>query len=294
MPLTKAANTLTNFGGTASLTPLLGAFISDSYAGRFWTITVASIIYQIGMTCLTLSAILPQLRPPPCKGEQVCQQATAGQLAILYGSLLLGALGSGGIRPCVVAFGADQFDESNPKEATKTWKYFNWYYFVMGVSILVAVTVLVYIQDNIGWGWGLGVPTIAMFLSIITFIIGYPLYRHMDPAGSPFTRLLQVCVSAFKKRKLAMVSDPNLLYRNDELDASISVGGKLVHTPDMVGTYCVLCILKMKSAQSQPALPSDPALSCYTSSRVYLSERSEWRNPFSCPRFQAYVTLCSL
>lgn len=47
MPLTKAANTLTNFGGTASLTPLIGAFIADAYAGRFWTITVASIIYQI-------------------------------------------------------------------------------------------------------------------------------------------------------------------------------------------------------------------------------------------------------
>ncbi|GMI76863.1 NRT1/ PTR family 3.1 [Hibiscus trionum] len=233
MPLTKAANTLTNFGGTASLTPLLGAFISDSYTGRFWTITVASVIYQIGMTSLTLSAILPQLRPPPCTGEQVCQQATAGQLAILYGSLLLGALGSGGIRPCVVAFGADQFDETNPKQSTKTWKYFNWYYFVMGASILLAVTVLVYIQDNIGWGWGLGIPTIAMFLSIITFVVGYPLYRHMDPAGSPFTRLLQVCVSAFKKRKLAMVSDPNLLYRNEELDASISVGGKLVHTQQM-------------------------------------------------------------
>ncbi|KAK6921755.1 hypothetical protein RJ641_012262 [Dillenia turbinata] len=47
MPLTKAANTLTNFGGTSSLTPLLGAFIADSFAGRFWTITIASIIYQI-------------------------------------------------------------------------------------------------------------------------------------------------------------------------------------------------------------------------------------------------------
>jgi solute carrier family 15 (peptide/histidine transporter), member 3/4 len=47
MPLTRAANTLTNFGGTASLTPLLGAFIADSFAGRFWTITVASVIYQI-------------------------------------------------------------------------------------------------------------------------------------------------------------------------------------------------------------------------------------------------------
>ncbi|EOY02086.1 Major facilitator superfamily protein [Theobroma cacao] len=233
MPLTKAANTVTNFGGTASLTPLLGAFIADSYAGRFWTITVASIIYQMGMTSLTLSAILPQFRPPPCKGEEVCQQATAGQLAILYGSLLLGALGSGGIRPCVVAFGADQFDETDPKQSTKTWKYFNWYYFVMGASILVAVTVLVYIQDNFGWGWGLGIPTIAMFLSIITFIAGYPLYRHMDPAGSPFTRLLQVSVAAFKKRKLTMVTDPQLLYRNEELDAAISLGGKLVHTEQM-------------------------------------------------------------
>eukprot|EP00257_Ricinus_communis_P009896 XP_002529118.3 protein NRT1/ PTR FAMILY 3.1 [Ricinus communis] len=234
LPLTKAANTLTNFSGTSSLTPLLGAFLADSYAGRFWTITVASIIYQLGMTSLTLSAVLPNLRPPPCKlGDEVCQEADAGQLAILYVSLLLGALGSGGIRPCVVAFGADQFDETDPKQTTKTWRYFNWYYFVMGVSILLAVTVLVYVQDNIGWGWGLGIPTIAMFLSIIAFIVGYPLYRNLDPAGSPFTRLLQVCVAAFKKRKLSVVSDPKLLYQNDELDAPISIGGNLVHTKHM-------------------------------------------------------------
>ncbi|XP_034690625.1 protein NRT1/ PTR FAMILY 3.1 [Vitis riparia] len=234
LPLTKAANTITNFSGTASLTPLLGAFISDAYAGRFWTITVASILWQMGMTSLTLSAVLPQLRPPPCKGEhQVCQEADGGQLAILHGSLLLTALGAGGIRPCVVAFGADQFDETDPKEKTKTWNFFNWYYFVMGASILVAVTVLVYIQDNVGWGWGLGIPTTAMFLSIITFVVGYPLYRNLDPVGSPFTRLLQVCVAASKKRNLRMVSDPNLLYENDELDASISAAGKLLHTNEL-------------------------------------------------------------
>ncbi|XP_050241158.1 protein NRT1/ PTR FAMILY 3.1 [Quercus robur] len=233
MPVTKAANTLTNFGGTASLTPLLGAFISDAFVGRFWTITVASIVYQIGMISLTLSAVLPQLRPPPCKGDQVCREADAGQEAILYISLLLGALGSGGIRPCVVAFGADQFDETDPKQNTKTWTFFNWYYFVMGASILVAVTVLVYIQDNVGWGWGLGIPTIAMLISVITFIIGYPLYRNLDPVGSPFTRLVQVIVAAYKKRKLPSVYDPKLLYQNDELDASISLAGKLVHTKHM-------------------------------------------------------------
>lgn len=185
------------------------------------------------MISLTISAILPQLRPPPCKADQVCQEANSGQLAILYISLLLTAIGSGGIRPCVVAFGADQFDETDPKEKTRTWNFFNWYYFCMGVSILVAVTVIVYIQDNIGWGWGLGVPTIAMALSIITFIIAYPLYRNLDPVGSPFTRLLQVSVAAYKKRKMPMVSDPKLLYQNEELDASISAGGQLIHTKQL-------------------------------------------------------------
>lgn len=233
MPLTKAANTLTNYGGTASLTPLLGAFISDAYAGRFWTITIASIIYQIGMISLTLSAVLPELRPPPCKAEQVCQRANNEQLGVLYISLLLTAIGSGGIRPCVVAFGADQFDETDPKQKTKTWNFFNWYYFCMGASILVAVTVIVYIQDKIGWGWGLGIPTIAMFFSIITFVAGYLLYRHLDPAGSPFTRLLQVCVAAYRKRKIPMVSDSRFLYENEELDASISATGKLVHTKQL-------------------------------------------------------------
>ncbi|XP_076926574.1 protein NRT1/ PTR FAMILY 3.1-like [Bidens hawaiensis] len=232
MPMTKAANTLTNFTGTASLTPLLGAFVADSFAGKFWTITVSSIIYQIGLVSLTLTAVLPKQKTPSNNGES-CQQANSGQLAILYISLLLLAIGSGGIRPCVVPFGAEQFDKTDEKQKPSTFKFFDWYYFCMGVSKLVAVTVIVYIQDNIGWGWGLGVPSLAMAFSIIGFVIGYPLYRNIDPVGSPFARLVQVCVAAYKKRKLAMVLDHKLLYENNELDASISISGKLLHTKQM-------------------------------------------------------------
>ncbi|XVE85941.1 hypothetical protein DITRI_Ditri17bG0132400 [Diplodiscus trichospermus] len=230
MPLTKAANTVTNFNGTSSLTPLLGAFIADSYAGKFWTITFATAIYLLGMIILTLSAALPKLRPPTCEGNQVCQEANRNQLAVLYLSLLLAAIGSGGIRPCVAPFGADQFVEEDPRHPKKTWVFFNWYYFALGVSILLATTVLVYIQDNVGWSWGLGIPTIAMALSMIVFLIGYPVYRNLDPAGSPYTRVLQVIVASFRKRNIPLVSDPKFLYVNEELDASISTDGLLHHT----------------------------------------------------------------
>lgn len=44
MPIVKAANIITNFGGACGLTPLLGAFIADAYLGRFKTIAIASVI----------------------------------------------------------------------------------------------------------------------------------------------------------------------------------------------------------------------------------------------------------
>lgn len=182
-----------------------------------------------GMISLTVSAVLPNLRPPPCRSGEICKEADSGQLAVLYASLLLTALGAGGIRPCVVSFGADQFEA---EQRAATWKFFNWYYFCMGAAVLVANTVIVYVQDNVGWGWGLGIPAAAMFASIVAFVAGYPLYRKLDPAGSPFTRLLQVAAAAVVKRKVR-VSEGTVLYENAELDAPISVGGKLLHTKSM-------------------------------------------------------------
>lgn len=42
-----ASNNVTNWSGTCYLTPLLGAFLADSYLGRYWTIATFSSIYVL-------------------------------------------------------------------------------------------------------------------------------------------------------------------------------------------------------------------------------------------------------
>lgn len=237
MPMVQASNTITNFNGTSSFTPIIGGLIADSFAGRFWTITLGSIIFLFGMIGLTTSAVLPGLRPQSCSPpyKPTCKQASSWQLLVLYLSLLCTSIGSGGIRPCVMAFGADQFDLHHPHHAARRkWNFFNLYFLCMAMASLLALTVVVYVQENVGWGWGFGIPDIAMFFSVVAFVIGYPLYIRMKPGGSPLVRLTQVLVAAFRKRKVVNLADPCLLYENKELDAGISTTGRLLHTNQLV------------------------------------------------------------
>lgn len=183
--------------------------------------------------CITISSILPHLRPPPCPTRENSKEASSFQLLMLYVSLLLTSLGSAGIRPNVVTFAADQFAMTKSKSESGGWNFFNWYYFCMGIATLTALTVVVYIQDRVGWGWGLGIPTIAMALSIVVFLVGSHLYKKVKPGGSPLARVAQVVVAATKKRKAIVPTDHALLYENRELDAAISSDGRLLHTDSL-------------------------------------------------------------
>ncbi|XP_075489509.1 protein NRT1/ PTR FAMILY 8.1-like [Primulina tabacum] len=108
---TTASNNVTNWSGTCYITPLIGAFVADAYLGRYWTIACFSTIYVIGMTLLTLSASVPGLKPT-CHGNDNCY-ASKMQAVICFVALYLVALGTGGIKPCVSSFGADQHNHSH-------------------------------------------------------------------------------------------------------------------------------------------------------------------------------------
>lgn len=222
-----AANNVTNWSGTCYITPLIGAFIADAYLGRYWTIASFSIIYVLGMTLLTLSASVPGLKPP-CHADG-CHPIHV-QVAIFFVALYFIALATGGIKPCVSSFGADQFDETDELEKKKKSSFFNWFYFSINIGALVASSVLVWIQTNVGWGWGFGIPAVVMAIAVVSFFSGTRLYRHQRPGGSPLTRIVQVLVVSFKKYNVKVPSDKSLLYENADEESLIQGSRKLEHT----------------------------------------------------------------
>ncbi|XWS24429.1 hypothetical protein CRYUN_Cryun28dG0101200 [Craigia yunnanensis] len=228
--LPSAATHVTDWIGAAYVLTLLGAFLADAYLGRFLTIIIFSCIYAVGMVLLTLSASIDSLRPAPCTAGP-CIKATNNQSAFLFGALALIALGTGGIKPCVSSFGADQFDEADEKEAPKKYSFFNWFFFGINMGALLGITLLVYIQDKKGSGWGFGVPTVAMVCSIFILAAGIPYYRYQKPMGSPFTRFLQVIVASVRNHfKGVQLGREAVLYEVNTLESDISGARKLVQT----------------------------------------------------------------
>ncbi|KAF3944033.1 hypothetical protein CMV_029460 [Castanea mollissima] len=226
-----ASNNVSNWSGTCYITPLIGAFIADSYLGRYWTIAIFSIIYVFGMTLLTLSASVTGLKPT-CSGKEDCH-ATVTQSAVCFLALYLIALGTGGIKPCVSSYGADQFDDSDEDEKKHKSSFFNWFYFSINVGALIASSLLVWIQDNVGWGWGFGIPAVTMAIAVVSFFSGTRLYRNQKPGGSALTRMCQVVVASIRKYRVEVPADKSVvLYETADAESAIRGSRKLEHTKD--------------------------------------------------------------
>lgn len=219
-----------NWSGTCYITPLIGAFVADAYLGRYWTIASFSTIYVAGMTLLTMSATVHGLRPE-CYSKDHCHP-TDGQTAVTFVALYLIALGTGGIKPCVSSYGADQFDDADETEKKHKSSFFNWFYLSINVGALIAGSVLVWIQDNVSWGWGFGIPAIAMAIAVVSFFSGTKLFRYQKPGGSPLTRICQVLVASFRKQKVEVPADKSLLHETADAESNIKGSRKLDHTKE--------------------------------------------------------------
>jgi len=141
------------------LTPLLGAYLSDRYLGKYKTILYLSILYCVGHLAIAVSE-------------------TPGGL---YFGLFLIALGSGGIKPCVSAHVGDQFNDSNKGLLAKVYDVF---YFSVNFGSFFSTLLTPILLVKVGPSWAFGIPGVLMAIATFVFWMGRHKFVHVPPTGN--------------------------------------------------------------------------------------------------------------
>jgi len=137
--------------------PLLGGWLADRYFGKYNTVLWFSLIYCAGHACLALF-----------------EDNRQG----FYTGLFLIALGSGGIKPLVVSFVGDQFDQSNKHLAKIVFDFFYW---IINFGSFFASLLMPLFLRNYGPAVAFGIPGVLMFIATLIFWMGRGQYVRVPP-----------------------------------------------------------------------------------------------------------------
>ncbi|CAI9106652.1 OLC1v1005855C1 [Oldenlandia corymbosa var. corymbosa] len=229
-----AANNVSKWTGTVYLCSLLGAFLSDSYWGRYLTCAIFQLILVLGLVILSLTSWLLLIKPAGCGDEkQICHSTSALGNGFFYLSIYLVALGYGGHQPTLATFGSDQFDEKDPKEQSSKVAFFCYFYFALNFGSLFSNTILVYYEDTGDWTLGFWVSVGSAVIALISFLLGSPGYRYVKPFGNPLPRVAQVFVATARKWNLRPVSVDSL-YEVQGSESVIRGSKKILHSDEFV------------------------------------------------------------
>ncbi|XP_047341733.1 protein NRT1/ PTR FAMILY 7.3 [Impatiens glandulifera] len=227
----EAANNVSKWTGTVYIFSLVGAFLSDSYWGRYKTCVIFQAIFVAGLVLLSIASNMFLLKPKGCGGRTTkCQPDAGWEVWFFYIAIYMIALGNGGYQPNIATFGADQFDEEDTKEGVSKVAFFSYFYLALNLGSLFSNTILGYFEDEGLWALGFWSSTASAFAALVLFLGGTSRYRHFKPSGNPLSRVCQVIVSASKKWKVQLSSGEENLYDADDKDSSMNTGRKMLHT----------------------------------------------------------------
>lgn len=137
--------------------PLLGGWLSDRYFGKYNTVLWFSLVYCAGHACLALF-----------------DDDRTG----FYTGLFLIAFGSGGIKPLVVSFVGDQFDQSNKHLAKIVFDFFYW---TINFGSFFASLLMPLFLRSYGPAVAFGIPGVLMGVATLIFWLGRRDYVRVPP-----------------------------------------------------------------------------------------------------------------
>lgn len=158
--------------------PLIGALICDIALAKYRTIIFFSIVYCFGFFAITIDH-------------------TRLGLAV---ALVLIAVGSGVIKPCVSANVGDQFGKTNQHLMPKIYV---WFYFAINLGAFVSNLLVPELLNRCGPTVAFGCPFVFMVLATVAFWMGRKKFVHIPRGGLGFVR---ECFSGEGLRALAKLA----------------------------------------------------------------------------------------
>lgn len=143
--------------------PLVGALISDIWLAKYRTIIYFSLAYCVGFAAITLDHT---------------------RLGLGVGLVLM-AIGSGVIKPCLSANVGDQFGKTNEHLLSR---FYGWFYFSINAGACISMFLCPVLLDRYGPFVAFGVPAVLIVFATVTYRLGRNKLVHIPPAGIGFVK----------------------------------------------------------------------------------------------------------
>jgi POT family proton-dependent oligopeptide transporter len=165
--------------------PLLGAWIADTYLGRFKTIVYSVIVAEIGHVILVASS-----------APSVIKQPHAALGAFVIGLMVMG-LGTGTFKPNISPLIAEQVPQERLRvettakgeriivdPAVTATRIFNWFYLFVNIGALVGQLGMAYAERYVGFYLAFLIPTVFFLLCLPVLLVCKKFYVMKPPAGN--------------------------------------------------------------------------------------------------------------
>lgn len=181
--------------------PLFGAWIADSFLGRYRTIGAALMVDILGHLILIVSGLPPVIKNPN------------GSLGAFVIGIVLMGVGTGGFKPNVNPLIVEQLDlermvvRTLPSgervivdPAATASRVYHYFYLFINIGALCGQLAMVYCEHYVGFWLSYTLPTILLCFCPLVMLWGRRRYKRVPPQGSVLGRATKLFLLANKGR----------------------------------------------------------------------------------------------
>lgn len=198
----RASTGLTTFNSFwIYLVPLFGAYVADTYLGRYNTIIIAIAITLVGHVILVASA-----------APTVIAHQPSALAAFIIGLIIMG-LGTGAFKPNISPLVAEQLPQDTMRvattkkgervivdPATTATRVYMYFYLFINIGALVGQIGMTYAERYVGFWLSYLLPTLIFCLCPAVMWYGRKIYKRTPPQGSVLGKSFRLWLFAQKGR----------------------------------------------------------------------------------------------